>query len=63
MRCAQATLCFILPAFSKRASAPTKLGEMLGCGLPVVANPIGDVAQILPERGSAEVAALVIVAG
>jgi len=49
VRCAQATLCFILPAFSKRASAPTKLGEMLGCGLPVVANPIGDVAQILGE--------------
>lgn len=47
VRCADATVCLILPAFSKRASAPTKLGEMLGCGLPVVANPIGDVATIL----------------
>lgn len=49
VRSATATVCLILPAFSKRASAPTKLGEMLGCGLPVIANPIGDVAAILGE--------------
>lgn len=49
VRCASATLCFILPAFSKRASAPTKLGELLGCGVPVIANPIGDVEAILSE--------------
>lgn len=43
-----AGIFFIRPAFSKQASAPTKLGEMLGCGLPVLANSgVGDMAAIL----------------
>lgn len=44
---AQATLCFIRPSFSKIGSAPTKLGELLACGLPVAANIVGDMARIL----------------
>jgi glycosyltransferase involved in cell wall biosynthesis len=47
LRQADASVCFIRPQFSKRASAPTKLGEVLGCGLPVVVNVIGDLARVV----------------
>ncbi|MGQ4659018.1 glycosyltransferase [Lysobacter sp. F6437] len=37
-------LSFIMPAYSKMASSPTKLAEAFACGVPVVCNPgIGDV--------------------
>lgn len=49
VRCADAAVCFIRPSFSKRGSAPTKLGEMLGCGLPVAANVVGDMADVLRD--------------
>ncbi len=43
---------FIKPVFSKQASAPTKLGEFLGCGIPCLANRgVGDMASILEEDG------------
>ncbi|UHH08571.1 glycosyltransferase [Luteimonas fraxinea] len=39
---------FIKPAFSKQASAPTKLGEFLGCGIPCLGNSgVGDMADVL----------------
>ena len=39
---------FIKPVFSKQASAPTKLAEFLGCGIPCLANTgVGDMAAIL----------------
>ena len=39
---------FIKPVFSKQASAPTKLGEFLGCGIPCLGNAgVGDMAGIL----------------
>lgn len=39
---------FIKPLFSKQASAPTKLGEFLGCGVPCLGNAgVGDMAQVL----------------
>ncbi len=39
---------FIKPVLSKVASAPTKLGEFLGCGVPCLANAgVGDVEQVL----------------
>ena len=42
---------FIMPVFSKRASAPTKLGEFLGCGVPCLANDgVGDMTQILEKE-------------
>ena len=44
---ARAAICFIRPSFSKLGSAPTKLGEFLACGLPVAANLIGDMRQVL----------------
>lgn len=45
-----AGIFFIRPVFSKRASAPTKLAEFLGCGVPCLANAgVGDVAEFLSE--------------
>lgn len=40
---------FIKPYFSKIASSPTKLGELLACGVPCITTAIGDVATILKD--------------
>lgn len=46
-------LFFIRPTFSKIASCPTKLGEFLAMGLPVLTNGgVGDVAAIVSESGA-----------
>jgi glycosyltransferase involved in cell wall biosynthesis len=46
-------LFFIKPCFSKQASSPTKLGEFLALGLPVVTNKgVGDVDRIIIESGA-----------
>jgi glycosyltransferase involved in cell wall biosynthesis len=46
-------LFFIMPVFSKKASSPTKMGELLALELPVVANgDVGDVARIVDESGA-----------
>lgn len=43
-----ACVFYIKPAFSKRASAPTKFGELLGCGVPCISNSgVGDTEPIL----------------
>lgn len=43
-----ASVFFIKPAYSKQASAPTKLGELLGCGIPCLSNAgVGDMAEII----------------
>ncbi|CAN1525050.1 RfaG Glycosyltransferase [Methylophilaceae bacterium] len=43
-----AGLFFIKPVFSKQASAPTKLAEFLGCGIPCLSNAgVGDMAEVL----------------
>lgn len=43
-----AAVFFIKPLFSKQASAPTKLGEILGCGVPCLSNAgVGDMAGVL----------------
>jgi glycosyltransferase involved in cell wall biosynthesis len=48
-----AGIFFIKPAFSKRASCPTRMGEFLGCGKPCLANSgVGDVAEDLTETGT-----------
>ncbi len=47
LRCARAALCFVRDSFSAQASAPTKLGEVLACGVPVAANVVGDMATVL----------------
>ncbi|MES2205624.1 MAG: glycosyltransferase [Pseudomonadota bacterium] len=46
-----AGIFFIKPVFSKQASAPTKLAEFLGCGVPCLGNAgIGDMENILEEE-------------
>lgn len=46
-------LFFIRPTFSKQASSPVKLGELLAVGLPVVTNAgVGDVDHIVRETGA-----------
>lgn len=43
-------ISFIWPTFSKTACCPTKLGEMMGMGLPVVVNAgVGDVDRVIEE--------------
>lgn len=46
-----AGMAVIKPVYSKIASAPTKLAEYLGCGVPVLGNDgVGDMAEILESR-------------
>ncbi len=43
-------ISFIKPSFSKKASSPTKMGEMLAMGIPLLVNGgVGDVAQIVEQ--------------
>jgi glycosyltransferase involved in cell wall biosynthesis len=43
-----ASVMFFTQGLSKLGSSPTRMAEILGCGLPVVANEgVGDVAQII----------------
>lgn len=43
-----ASTMFFTPGVSKLGSSPTRMAEILGCGLPVVANDgVGDVAAIV----------------
>lgn len=45
-----ASIFFIIPTFSKSASSPTKLGEILGMGIPVVCNAgVGDTDEIITQ--------------
>jgi glycosyltransferase involved in cell wall biosynthesis len=44
------SLFFILPVFSKKASSPTKMGEIMGMGIPVICNSnVGDCDMIINE--------------
>ncbi|MFC1804603.1 glycosyltransferase family 4 protein [Candidatus Omnitrophota bacterium] len=48
---ADLSIFFIKPLFSKISSCPTKLGESLACGLPVVINSgIGDCDEIVGKN-------------
>lgn len=50
MRRMDAGMALIRPCFSKIASAPTKLAEYLGCGVPVIGNAgCGDMVRIIEE--------------
>lgn len=51
INCADISIFYIKPAYSKKASSPTKLAELLGMGLPVITNSgVGDIDQILREN-------------
>lgn len=42
------SIFFILPSFSKQASSPTKQGELMGLGIPVICNAnVGDTESIV----------------
>jgi glycosyltransferase involved in cell wall biosynthesis len=44
---------FIKPSFSKKASSPTKQGELMGMGIPVICNSgIGDSDRIIRATGA-----------
>ena len=46
-----AGIFFIKPFYSKLASAPTRLGEFLGCGIPCLGNyRVGDMGDILENN-------------
>jgi len=45
-----ASVMFFADGLSKLGSSPTRMAEILGCGLPVVANDgVGDVARIIRD--------------
>lgn len=51
-----AAIFFIRPTFAKLASAPTKLGELLACGVPSLTNAgVGDVEEILGQSNTGAV--------
>ncbi len=46
------SLSFIKPVYSKLSSSPTKLGELLSMGIPVIVNKgVGDVESIVRQSG------------
>jgi glycosyltransferase involved in cell wall biosynthesis len=48
-----ASVFFILPAYSKKASSPTKQGELMSMGVPVICNDgVGDSAAIVKRYES-----------
>jgi len=45
--------CFIKPGYSSLGVSPTKLGEYLACGLPVICNSgVGDVTEIVEQNSA-----------
>jgi glycosyltransferase involved in cell wall biosynthesis len=49
MALANFSIFFIRNSFSKMASSPTKHAELMGMGIPVVCNDIGDTGTIIRE--------------
>jgi glycosyltransferase involved in cell wall biosynthesis len=44
------SIFFIKPGFSKKATSPTKAGEMMAMGIPIICNDkIGDMEKIINE--------------
>ena len=44
------SIFFILPVFSKKASSPTKMGEIMNLGIPIICNSgVGDVDEIMDK--------------
>jgi len=49
----QLSLYFIKPLYSKKASSPTKTGEIMAMGIPIISNSgIGDSDEILTTSGA-----------
>jgi glycosyltransferase involved in cell wall biosynthesis len=50
------SVSFIQPLYSKKASSPTKMGEILGMGIPMICNNnVGDVEKIIKENNCGEI--------
>lgn len=50
------SIFFIKPSFSKKASSPTKMGELMAAGIPLIVNSgVGDVETILRDGGNGHV--------
>lgn len=49
VRCAAAGVFAYRGQVSPLGISPTKLGELLGCGIPCAGNPVGDVGTILDD--------------
>ena len=48
------SIFFILPFYSKKASSPTKMGEIMNLGIPIICNSgVGDVDEVM-ERSMPE---------
>jgi len=43
------SIFFIRPTYSKKASSPTKHAELMGMGIPVICNDIGDTGRIIEQ--------------
>ena len=55
MSVAKISIFFIKPVFSKQASSPTKMGELMGLGIPIICNAgVGDVDEIVNKTGCGE---------
>jgi glycosyltransferase involved in cell wall biosynthesis len=46
------SIFFIRNTFSKMASSPTKHAELMGMGVPVICNDIGDTGNIIKATGT-----------
>ncbi len=50
MKASDISVSFIKPVYSKMSSSPTKIGEILAMGIPVICNEgIGDITEILED--------------
>ena len=46
------SIFFIRPTYSKMASSPTKHAELMGMGIPVICNELGDTGRIINETNT-----------
>jgi len=48
-----ASIFFIKPLYSKKASSPTKMGELMALGIPLICNSnVGDVESIISDNAN-----------
>ena len=53
LKCCDASIFFIKPSFSKKASSPVKQGEIMSMGIPIICNSkIGDTDLIVRESNA-----------
>lgn len=51
----QCSIFFIRPTYSKMASSPTKHAELMGMGIPVICNDLGDTGLIMEKTNTGAV--------